>query len=548
MWKRKNAHRTKKVFIISVMMVLAAACVFAGGGSEKKAAETSVTMAMTGTWATLNPFAISISETSGIAQSLIYLDMAKVLPTGEVMPLLLESFESSADGKTWTVKIRKGILWHDGRPITADDLVWTFKTFSKQETVRTSNASGSRQNFSALAGTNERGLEVSPGSIVVKKIDDMTAQWELKVQMSAAAMFYDMRSTQILPKHVLENMKPEDYLSSDYWYTKPIGSGPYKFESLVEGERIEYTKFDNFVLGTPKFDRFVLRVVPQSNLLSGLMSGDIDILVGGQYGTLPVVDVDLARRQANLLVESVPAFMYQYISLNNSGKLSDVRVRKAINYAIDKKRIVNEILKGEGTVACLPYASSHPYFNKALSPELDVYDPEKAKALLKEAGWDPNTELSFGTRSDDAFRASEGVLVQQDLAAVGIKTIIRQYDNQTLMSMLMNGELELATMGSAGAIEPHEPWNLYNPDGQYCFALLKDYTYADFFTRGKNGLDFAQRAKEYYGLQEYIIKEMPYSYVCNPNILMAYNKTKIGNVNTIDMCNSYRAYWDWESK
>jgi peptide/nickel transport system substrate-binding protein len=530
------------------MMVLAAACVFARGRGESRAAETSVTMAMTGTWATLNPFAISISETSGIAQTLIYLDMARVTPTGDVMPMLLESFEGSADGKTWTVKIRSGILWHDGQPITADDLVWTFKTFSKHETVRTPNASGSRQNFSALAGTNERGLEVSPGSIAVRKIDTMTAQWELKVPMSAAAMFYDMRSTQILPKHVLENMAPEEYLSSDYWYTRPIGSGPYKFESLVEGERIEYTKFDRFVLGAPKFDRFVLRVVPQSNLLSGLMSGDIDILVGGQYGTLPVVDVDLARRQANLAIESVPAFMYQYISLNNSGRLSDARVRKAVNYAIDKKRIVNEILKGEGTVACLPYASSHPYFNKALSAELDVYDPEKAKALLAEAGWNPNTELSFGTRSDDAFRASEGVLVQQDLAAVGIKTVIRQYDNQTLMTMLMNGELDLATMGSAGAIEPHEPWNLYNPDGQYCFALLKDYTYADFFTRGKNGLDFAQRAKEYYGLQEYIIKEMPYAYVCNPNILMAYNKTKLGNVNTVDMCNSFRAYWDWESK
>jgi peptide/nickel transport system substrate-binding protein len=366
--------------------------------------------------------------------------------------------------------------------------------------------------------------------------------------MSAAAMFYNMRSTQCLPKHVVEKIPLADWATSNYWYTNPVGSGPFKFDSMVEGERIEYVKFDKFGLGAPKFDRFILRMVPQANLLSGLMSGDIDILAGGQYGTLPTPDVALARNQRNLMVESVPAFMYQYISMNNRGKFSDVRVRKAVNFAIDKNRIVSEVLQGEGIVACLPYAASHPYFNKSLSSELDVYNPAAAKALLAEAKWDPNTVISFGTPAGNAFRNAAAVLVQQDLAAVGIKIEIKQYDNATLMSMLMAGDLEMATMGSAGAVEPNEPWNLYNPDGAYCFGRFTDYTYADYFNRGINILNAADRAKEYYGLQEYIIKQMPYSYLCNPNIITAYNKNKLSNINTIDMVNSHRAFWEWEVK
>ncbi|GHT68080.1 hypothetical protein FACS1894110_14840 [Spirochaetia bacterium] len=513
--------------------------VFAGASREKQAKETSVTMAVIDVWSTLNPFASSISELSGIAQSLIYLDLARVSKTGDVMPLLLESWEASADGKTFTVKIRKNMFWHDGQPITAEDLYWTLKTVTKPETIVSS-----RSALADFEGLDARGVELSPGSIAVEKLDDYTLRWKLKIPKSAAAMFYDMRSTHCLPKHVVEKIPLAELTTSNYWYTNPVGSGPYKFDSMVEGERIEYTKFDKFGLGTPKIDRFILRMVPQSNLLSGLMSGDIDILAGGQYGTLPTSDVALARNQKNLIVESIPVLTYQYISLDNKGKLNDVRVRKAINLAIDKKRIVSEVLQGEGVVAALPYAASHPYFNKNLSSELDVYNPAAAKALLAEAKWDSNVVLSFGTPAGNAFRNAAAVLVQQDLADIGIKTEIKQFDNATLMTMLTAGQLDLATMGSAGAIEPNEPYNLYNPDGPYCFARLTDYTYVDYFKRGINGLNFADRSKEYFALQEYIIKQMPYSYLCNPNIIIAYNN-RLKNISAVDLVNSHRAYWEW---
>lgn len=503
----------------------------------------TVTMAQTAPWRSLNNYIPNGNEVSHIPQNIMYLQYARTLTDGSVEPLLLESWEVSEDGMLYTVHLRQDLTWHDGEPITADDVEWTFKTFSKAEAN-----GGACSVFADFAGTDDSGNETGPDSIGVTKVDEYTLTWEMKNPISPSTLFFNLRDKCCMPKHKLESIPLGELQTCDYWYTNPVGSGPFKLVSVVEGERIEYEKYEDFALGEPDFDRLILRVVAPANLLSGLMSGDIDIL-SASGSELPLTDYEMAKEQTNLTVEPIHTYGYNYIVLNNSSPyLSDSRVRRAINMAIDKERIVRELLNGMGTVACLPYTQNHPFFNEKLADQFDVYDPAAAKVLLEEAGWNPDTVIQFGSNPGSTFGENVGILIQQDLAAIGMKIEIVQHDVSTRMAMFTAGELDMGLMSSGGAVEPNEPYNLYNPDGAYCFANLTDDTYVNLFREGLTKLDTVERKQVYDELEEYIIQEMPYVYLCNQDVLFVYNSEKLDNINAVEMVGCYRPYWEWKVK
>lgn len=497
-----------------------------------------VTMAMTDSWTSLYPYNGSGGERNTVVQSMIFDRLAIVGSDGLIYPLLVDSWELSEDYKTITMHVNEKAKWHDGTPVTAHDVEFTYKYFS--------NAGAQcdmRPNSRYVAGTNDDGTCITDNSIEVTALDDYNVSVTLKAPASAET-FFSTASCFIVPKHLLENEDPATIADNDFW-RNPIGSGPLKYESMIDGERIEFTANPDYHLGAPAFDRFVIRVVPQANMLTGLMSGEIDMLAGGQLGALTLSDYEMVAEEPNLIAESVPSFTYHYLSIDNSNKTITKEVRLAIDRAINKQRIVDEILGGNGTVSIGPWSVDHPYFNKNLP--IDNYNPEEAKALLAEANWDSNTVLLLSVPANNTFREQAAALVQQDLAAVGIQVEIRQYDSAAQFQAILDGSVQMGVVGSACSVEPNNPAiNLFDIYGAWCFGRFDSDKYLNYFNTGASYYETSDRMPVYYELQEVLAEEMPYVYLCCPNTLYAYNN-RLSNINAFNFT-TYYPVWEWTVK
>ena len=226
----------------------------------------------------------------------------------------------------------------------------------------------------------------------------------------------------------------------------------------------------DYYLGAPDFDRLVFKKVQSSNLLSGLMSGDIDVLSGNSQ--IPLADWETAKNTQGIVTKSVPTFAYQYMAMNTARDYLTEDVRHAISLAINRQVIVDQLLQGEARIAIGPLAEDHPYFDEKLLPI--EYDPEKAKSMLEAAGWDSNRELQVLVSTGNEVREKSAILIQQDLQKIGIKTKIQTLDFPTLLTNARNGDYDLCFIGSAGSVDPSE--SVPNVTAGYMnnFAQLSD--------------------------------------------------------------------------
>ena len=155
------------------------------------------------------------------------------------------------------------------------------------------------------------------------------------------------------------------------------------------------------------WDKFVLRVVPTGNLLAGLMNGEIDALAGN-VGSLQLSDWDMAQQQSNLVCMSAPSVGYQYMAINTSQPYLTPAVRRAINMSINRQLIIDGLLQGEGVAAYGPVAPNNIYYN----PEIEEpFNPDGARAILAEEGWDSNRTLVMSVPTGNATREQAAIII-----------------------------------------------------------------------------------------------------------------------------------------
>lgn len=324
---------------------------------------------------------------------------------------LAESWEFSDDGLTWTFHLRENVKWHDGEDFNADDVVFSYGIPLDEEYV------------------GPRGL---PFEIIdeINKIDDYTVEFVLS---EPYAPFITITAQfEVLPKHILGDVPIED-LGKDKFNTKePIGTGPFKFKEWKEGEYIELVANEDYYLGKPKLDGIIYKIVPDMNtLMAQLEVGDINMTgISPQY----IETAKKLEEKGKVVVTSGPANAFEYIGYNLRNELfQDKKVRQALTHAIDKESIVTAILDGAGTVADGPGSPANWAFNPDM-PKFE-YDPELAKKMLKEAGWEPNSEgilekdgkkfeFVLKTTSANEVRQQIAEVAQQQFKEIGIKTTI----------------------------------------------------------------------------------------------------------------------------
>ena len=516
----------------------------AGNSAETSAAaeagstggEKVITMAQTGDWDTFMPMNTTNSGADNVIE--LMFDHLMVINTdGTFGPRLADSWETNEAQDKITYHLNENAKWQDGEPVTAEDVVYSAQVASSSEFNYLR-----RIRMQYFAGTDETGCETSTDSIEVAALDDHTVEFTLKTPMDPAIIYALVnRDFFIMPKHLLDSISDADLVNDAFWQ-KPIGSGPCIFDSMESGVSIEFKANKDYYLGAPDFDRLVFKKVQSSNLLSGLMSGDIDVLSGNSQ--LPLVDWEAAKNTQGIVTKSVPTFAYQYMAMNTARDYLTEDVRHAISLAINRQVIVDQLLQGEARIAIGPLAEDHPYFDEKLLPI--EYDPEKAKSMLEAAGWDSNRELQVLVSTGNEVREKSAILIQQDLQKIGIKTKIQTLDFPTLLTNARNGDYDLCFIGSAGSVDPSE--SVPNVTAGYMnnFAQLSDPTLGQIGESGAKEITFETRKKIYDQYQEELFKQMPMAFLYHTNDLFAYNE-KLENVRegAIDY-NINKNVWEWK--
>ena len=494
--------------------------------------EKVVTLAATTAWMGLCPLTW-VTKDAQIAFSYPVFDtLVTIDASGEIEPRVLSSWEQSEDGRVITAKIEPNAYWHDGENVTARDVEFTYQTLANPEVEAERSPS-----IRLIEGT-ENGVWSNVEDFGVKALDDETVEFTLKNGTTLLNFFYNLRFPLVIPAHCLEDV-PAASLTSDPFWESPIGSGPFKFDSYVSGERMEYTAFEDYYLGCPKFDRLIIRVIPANNILSAMMSGEVDSTV---YGSLMSYnDYDLAKQEATLNTVEIPGFANDHLFMDN--EKYDATFRVAVDHAIDKQAIIDNLLHGYGQVAISAIYPDNPYRLPGI--EGNAYDPDLAREMLKQTTWDKDRELVCLVQADQELRCNVAVMLQQMLADVGINIRVETGDMATISSRLMAGDYDFAIMGSASApFEPSESSGYFNvaPNG---WTHTTDSSWTELYDEGLKGLTFDERKEAYYELQRRLVAEVPMAFLYHKDSLFVSSQ-RLSNVPYEDFSIKAWKYWEWD--
>lgn len=509
---------------------------------------------------TFNPFNTK-DNISAMMSEIMYDGLLTTHPvTGQPIPKLAKSF--SVNGNDYIIHLRHGIKWSDGKPITADDVVFTWQNII----------------FDGFGNTSTRDSIIIDGKLpTVKKIDDYTVEFKTPQPF---APFIRMLSTSIAPKHIFEPAVKkgkeyfETFLSTNIDPKILVTSGAFKLKEYVPAQRVVFERNPNYYMINKNNQK-----LPYLDKLVYLIVGDINNEVlkfeGGELDTIGLQGANVARfkeleKHSNFKVYNLgpdTGTMFVSFNLNNrkdkNGKyfvdlkkqrwFQDKNFRQSVDYAIDRKNMVLNIANGLAAPLYTAESLNSIYLNKNLKP----YDRniEKSKDLLKKSGywWDKkghlmdkfgnHVEFNLFTNAGNTEREAIGVMVKQDLEDLGMKINFKPIEFNSLVNKLVNtSDWDIVIMGLTGSpLEPNGGKNVwmsngtlhmfnqrpagYTKDDRYPWEKELDYLY----TQGALATTFEARKKFYDEYQKIVYEEKPFVYIYSPLRITAI-RTKFKNV------------------
>ena len=494
--------------------------------------EKVITAAISTAWDTMMPLNTTSNYTRMICDQ-IYDRLTQSKADGSIEGRLAESWTVNEDSSAVTFKLHENAVWSDGEPVTADDVVFSYQMYSDPQVE-----AKSRYHLQYIAGVDDSGAELSEDSIEVTADDTYTVTFNLKTSMYADTFLQDIDTVYIIPKHIFEGKTAEEINAPTLW-ANPVGSGPFIYDSEINGERMEFVKNPNYYLGAPKIDRLILRVTDSASMLAGLINGDLDMI---GYGSILIDDWELANQQENLVTESIPTTSYTTMIFNTAKPYMTQEVRQALSMAINRDVLIQAILQGEGEAVVTPISSVSPYYNE----NIEVwYDPDKAKSMLEEAGFPFDQTLVFYISSGSSATERTAALIAQDLQKIGVKVRIEQVDFATLMNNMLDGQHDLGLIGSGGTLDPSESREMIYPGSSVNFCQLTDTELSDIIDEGNSKLTFEERKPYFDEYREMIVERSPMAYLYTKNTLTAYNK-RVTGLNNADFNALNWSSWEWD--
>lgn len=501
--------------------------------AEDTAAERVVQYGLSNAWDSLMPYnSPSGSNYSRIIYDKIYDRLAYVHADGTVTARAAQSWESANDGYSIIFHLDPDCAFHDGTPVTAEHWVETIQLLTDGDCPTLG-----RSAFAVLTGTDERGVATGTEALGVQAVDQYTLRLSFKSPTTPEDFLLDKnREYYVLPTHLLADVDPAEVMDLALW-TAPVGSGPCAFVSEVAGSSLTLKANENYQLGAPGFDTLVITVMDKSSLLTALVAGDLDYYAFG--GNVTADNAPTATEADFTVSEGMTPNTFYELMLNCE-TVSDARIRRAVEYALDKELLCQQSTGGHGTVtgtSVLPTCESYP------GPGENTRNLELSTGLLEEAGYDGRTYTLACTSN----RSGLAALMQQQLAEAGIATTIETVDSATLFSGMSDGVYDMAIASHTPSALPL--WfvesrftaenNLFHVDD-----LTPYTTYIDAIRTETDGNRRAELVAELDGL---LAEQRPFIPLWFGTALHVESKTVTGiDYESSSFCNEN--VWEWDKQ
>lgn len=516
----------------------------------------------------LNPLVSSDSASANINNK-IYLGLLNVDEfSGEIVGELATGWTISEDGLIYTFNLRDDVFWTDGTPVTAYDIKWNYDAIASDlvDTPRKSN------------------IELVEE---IRVIDDYTLEVEFHTLDCAALGNFTLK---MLPSHIYTK-DFSDVMDNPHNQNPTVTNGPFKFKEWVKDDHITLVRNQEYVLGAPNLEGWILRIFPETSAeLAAFLAGEIDLFrVGPQH--VSVIEAEIAKG-APVAMKKFFNDGYSFVGLqmgdpndpqlgwideNEDGVwqkgeepnleqsthpiLGDVRVRQAIAMSIDYDSMISEVAFGQGDPLV---ANVLPAIEWAYHADLEPYrfDPERAVALLEEAGWidldgdgvrekdGKPLKLRLMTNSGGETRENIAFIIKDNLDALGFSITLDILEWGTTVTNLLGQQFDMVIIGWVGlGSDPEDSifWAYRNdyPGGGFNFVSYFNEDVETWLQQAKSlpGCSTVERGELYRKIQEQIHEDAPYAFLYNPLGNVIWN-TRLQGVNP----GAWRTYYniqDW---
>lgn len=410
--------------------------------------EKIVNIGVTDSLGGINPLTIDQTWINKYAVGLEFLPLVDLDSELNFRGMLADTV-STTDFTNFIVHIDENATWSDGTPVTAEDVEFTFLRLASPVIA---NPTLMLYAFEGVGddGFVEEGTESVEGVTV---LDEKTVRFTTKYPM-ALSTFENTYAFYIhtLPKHILEQYTDEELSTLDWFNHPDVVSGPYTVTDYDVDHYISYTANENYWKGAPKIGKLNFKILDSSQIYAGLQSGEIDV-THHTMTAIPQEDYENIEALENIDVVYGSPVTNQSVFIQTAN-LPDKRVRQALLYAIDRNQILEQLMKGHGEVVDGFLSSAGPFYDETITPT--PYDPEKAKALLEEAGWDSSRTLRFYVNSGDGTFVNAAQVIVAQWANVGVKAEIQTVDLASLMEIAGSTDYDLfAVQYTYAPIDPY---------------------------------------------------------------------------------------------
>lgn len=404
--------------------------------SNIKAGDNSITIGITNPPGAFNPIILT-DITAQYVSTLIYSPLVMQTPNLGFVNKLASSIETK-DNKVFTITLHEKAVWSDGEVLDADDVIFTAKLVGNRE------IGANMPGINIVKGYGEDGFLEGDEPTGVVKIDNRTVQFILDEPIDQELFYSNIASNfKTIPEHIFRDVKPAEFNTSSYLQKPPVSSGPFIFEEHAANQYIALKANNAYFEGKPKIDELYFKIMTAANIVAQLQSGEIDMNWPG-VGSIASSDFERVENLTNVVSEYSIPLDYNFLGINSSA-ITDNRVRQAIAMGIDREMIANNLLKGKAVISDSVYTPSGKYYNDKI--ETYQYNPEQAKKLLAEAGWNSNQVMKLQVPSGNVSREQAADLMVQNLASIGVKVQIEKFDVATVLSNARNDKSEMFILG-----------------------------------------------------------------------------------------------------
>jgi peptide/nickel transport system substrate-binding protein len=455
---------------------------------------------------TLIPLLASDSASSDIC-GMIFNGLVKFDKDLNIVGDLALNWEIKEDGLVIVFYLRKNVYWHDGHPFTAADVEFTYQKLIDPN-VRT-----------PYSGDFERikSLEV---------LDDYTVKVTYKEPFAPALSSWGMS---IIPRHIFKN---ED-LNNSKFARDPIGTGPYKFKTWKTQEKIELVANHGYFEHRPFIDRYISRVIPdEATIFLELQTQGLDSAGLSPLQYKRQIDTPFFKKYYRKF--QLPSFTYTYLGYNLSDpKFKDKRVREALNYAVNKKEIINLVFLGLARVANGPFVPESWAYNSEVKPA--EFDPRKARELLKEAGWSDSNgdgkidkdgrslDFTIITNQGNEERLKTAQVIQRRLKDIGIEVKIKVVEWSVFLTQFIdkrNFEAVLLAWSLPREPDNYDIWHSSKTkEGEFNFLGYKNEEIDRCLIEARRTFNQEQRKAYYHKINAILYQDQPCMFLYVPDSL-----------------------------